>query len=157
MIEVVEMPGQKLVKKIQKKKCVHEHSVLLKRNHRPLRQCPGHAFQIDYFGDNLQTCQEKSAATQVHDWVVYRLGGILGSVVHRVKIHNITPVTGKERVTWKTGLRRLAKTPRLDRLPSSSAYTHIRFYFDAYAFWKITDVFSWTADAHQADGWCPRV
>jgi hypothetical protein len=86
----------------------------------------------------LQTCQAKSAATQVHDWVVYRLGGILGSVVHRVKIHNITPVTGKERVTWKTGLRRLAKTPRLDRLPSSSAYTHIRFYFDAYAFWKIT-------------------
>ncbi len=31
-----------------------------------------------------------------------------------------------------------------------------RFYFDTYAFWKITDVFSWTADAHQADGWCPR-
>jgi hypothetical protein len=28
---------------------------------------------------------------------VYRLGGILGSVDHRVKIHNITPATGKER------------------------------------------------------------
>jgi hypothetical protein len=54
---------------------------------------------------------------------------------------------------WKcgnTGLRRLAKTPGLDRLPSSSTYTHIRFYFDTYAFWKITTVFSWTDDAHQA-------
>jgi hypothetical protein len=29
--------------------------------------------------------------------VVYRLGDILGSVGHRVKIHKITPVTGKER------------------------------------------------------------
>ena len=45
----------------------------------------------------MQTCQVKSAASQVHDWVVYRLGGILGSVGHKVKIHKITPVTGKER------------------------------------------------------------
>jgi hypothetical protein len=45
----------------------------------------------------LQTCQAKSAATQVHDWVVRRLGGILSSVGHRVKVHNITPVSGKER------------------------------------------------------------
>ncbi len=63
----------------------------------PLRQCPCNVFQIDYFGDHLQTCQAKSAATQVHDWVVRRLGGILSSVGHRVKIHNITPATGKER------------------------------------------------------------
>jgi hypothetical protein len=63
----------------------------------PLRQCPCNAFQIDHFGDHLQTCQAKSAATQVHDWVVYRLGGILGSVGHRVKIHKITPAQGKER------------------------------------------------------------
>jgi hypothetical protein len=62
-----------------------------------LRQCPCNAFQIDYFGDHLQTCQAKSATTQVHDWVVNRLGGILSSVGHRVKIHNITPATGKER------------------------------------------------------------
>jgi hypothetical protein len=33
----------------------------------------------------------------LRDWVVYRLGGILGSVGHRVKIHKITPVQGKER------------------------------------------------------------
>jgi hypothetical protein len=35
--------------------------------------------------------------SQVHDWVVYRLGGIFGSVGHRVKIHKITPATRKER------------------------------------------------------------
>ena len=35
--------------------------------------------------------------SQVHDWVVYRLGDILGSVGHKVKIHKITPATGKER------------------------------------------------------------
>ena len=62
-----------------------------------LRQCPCNAFQIDHFGDHLQTCQAKSAATQVHDWVVRRLGGILSSVGHRVKVHHITPATGKER------------------------------------------------------------
>ena len=45
----------------------------------------------------MQTCQVKSAVTQVHDWVVYRLGDILGSVGHRVKIHKITSATGKER------------------------------------------------------------
>ena len=45
----------------------------------------------------MQTCRVKSAYSQVHDWVVYRLGEILGSVDHRVKIHKITPVTGKER------------------------------------------------------------
>ena len=45
----------------------------------------------------MQTCQTKSAATQVHDWVVYRFGRLLGSVGHRVKIHKITPASGKER------------------------------------------------------------
>ena len=45
----------------------------------------------------MQTCQVKSAATQVHDWVVYRLCVILGSVGHGVKIHKITPATDKER------------------------------------------------------------
>jgi hypothetical protein len=33
----------------------------------------------------------------VDDWVVYHLGGIFSSVGHRVKIHKITPTTGKER------------------------------------------------------------
>ena len=44
----------------------------------------------------MQTCRVKSTTSQVHDWVVYRLGDILGSVGHRVKIHKITPATGKE-------------------------------------------------------------
>jgi hypothetical protein len=44
----------------------------------------------------LQTCKVKSADSQAHDWVVYRLGGIFGSVGHRVKIHKYTPATGKE-------------------------------------------------------------
>ncbi len=45
----------------------------------------------------MQTCRVKSVVSQAHDWVAYRLGGILGSVGHRVKIHKITPVKGKER------------------------------------------------------------
>jgi len=63
----------------------------------PSQQCACNNFQHDCFGDHLQTCKVKSAASQVHDWVVYRLGGIFGSVGHRVKIHKITPATGKER------------------------------------------------------------
>ena len=34
---------------------------------------------------------------QIHDWVVYNLGVLLGSVSHKVKIHTITLATGKER------------------------------------------------------------
>ena len=63
----------------------------------PTQQCTCNVFVYDTFGDHLQTCQTKSAASQVHDWVVYKLGALLGSVGHRVKIHNITPATGKER------------------------------------------------------------
>ncbi len=33
----------------------------------------------------------------MHDWVVYHLGVIFGSVGHIVKIHKITSTTGKER------------------------------------------------------------
>ncbi len=47
------------------------------------------------------TCRVKSVVSQVHDWVVHRLGVILGSVGHRVKIHKITPVKGKERSDLK--------------------------------------------------------
>jgi hypothetical protein len=63
----------------------------------PPQQCACNSFHHDSFRDHLQTCKVKSAASQVHDWVVYRLGDIFGSVGHRVKIHKITPVTGKER------------------------------------------------------------
>jgi hypothetical protein len=60
----------------------------------PLRQRPCSDFQIDSFGDHFQTCQAKSAATQVHDWVVYRFSTILGSVGHQVKIHKISTILG---------------------------------------------------------------
>ncbi len=63
----------------------------------PSQQCACNAFHYDSFGDHLQTCQVTSAASQVHDWVVYRLGDVLGLVGHRVKIHKITSATGKER------------------------------------------------------------
>jgi hypothetical protein len=63
----------------------------------PSQWCDCNAFHYDSFGDHLQTCQDKSVVVQVHDWVVYRLGVILGSVGHKVKIHKITPTTGKER------------------------------------------------------------
>ena len=68
----------------------------------PPQQCSCNAFAYDPFGDHLQTCQTKSAVSQVHDWVVYKLGALLGSVGHRVKIHNITPATGKERGDMET-------------------------------------------------------
>jgi hypothetical protein len=38
-----------------------------------------------------------STTSQVHDWVVYKLGFLLGSVGHRIKIHKITPPNGKKR------------------------------------------------------------
>ena len=34
---------------------------------------------------------------QSHDWVVYELGVLFGSVGHKLKIHKITLGTGKER------------------------------------------------------------
>ncbi len=63
----------------------------------PSQWCTCNVFHYDVFGDHFQTCKVKSA--QVHDWVVYRLDVILDSVGHEVKIHKITPATGKERVT----------------------------------------------------------
>ena len=63
----------------------------------PSQLCARNVFHYDTFGDHFQTCKVKSVTSQVHDWVVYRFGGILGSVGHKVKIHKITSVTGKER------------------------------------------------------------
>jgi hypothetical protein len=67
----------------------------------PSQQCVCNAFHLDSYGDHLQTCQSKSAATQVHDWFVYKLSGFLGSVGHRVKIHKITPARVKDGVIWR--------------------------------------------------------
>jgi hypothetical protein len=62
----------------------------------PPQQGSCNAFSYDIFGDHLQMCQVKSSASQVHDWVVYKMRTLLGSVGHRVKIHKITPTTFKE-------------------------------------------------------------
>ena len=43
----------------------------------PAQQCACNSFAYDTFGDHLQACQTKSAASQVHDWVVYKLGVLL--------------------------------------------------------------------------------
>ena len=53
---------------------------------RPPQRCACNPFHYDAFGDHLQTSQVKSAVSQVHDWVVYRLGGILGSVGHKNRL-----------------------------------------------------------------------
>lgn len=54
-------------------------------------------FQYDKYGDHLQRYQIQSETLTSHDWVVYKLGTLLGSVGHKVKIHKITPASGKER------------------------------------------------------------
>ncbi len=101
----------------------------------PSQRCACNAFHYDAFGDHLQTCPVKSAASQVHDWVVYRLGGILGSVGHKVKIHKITPATGKERGDLEIKDYVVLQKPQeqADRLPPPSTLildftmTHTRY------------------------------
>ena len=103
----------------------------------------------------MQTCQAKSAATQVHDWVVYRFGGILGSVGHRVRIHKITPATGKERgdIEIKDYVVLLKPQEQTDRLPPPRTLI-MDFTLTHTWFRKITGAFSRTADAHKTFGWC---
>jgi hypothetical protein len=101
----------------------------------PAQQCASNAFSYDTFGDHLQTCETKSAASQVHDWVVYKLGALLGSVGHRVKIHKITPATGKERGDIEIKDYVVLQKPQSqdNRLPPPrtlimvNTMTHIRF------------------------------
>ncbi len=71
------------------------------------------------FRRSFQTCKVKSTDSQFHDWVVYHLDGIFGSVGHRVKIHKITPATGKERVDLEIKDYVVLQKPlqQADRLP----------------------------------------
>jgi hypothetical protein len=48
-------------------------------------------FHFGRFGSALDSvyCQSKLADSQVHEWVVYKLGVLLGSVGHRVKIKKL--------------------------------------------------------------------
>ncbi len=82
----------------------------------------------------MQTCKVNSATSQVHDWEVYRLGGIFGSVGHRVKIHKITPATGKERDDLEIKDYVVLQKPQeqADRLPPRTlildfTLTHARY------------------------------
>eukprot|EP00001_Collodictyon_triciliatum_P160539 28208_3 len=62
---------------------------------RPAQRCACNAFHYDAFGDHFRLAKLSRRLTG--SLGVYRLGGILGSVGHKVKIHKITPATGKER------------------------------------------------------------
>jgi hypothetical protein len=89
------------------------------------------------------------------DWVVYRLGGILGSVGHRVKIHKITPATGIQRGDLEIKDYVVLQKPQeqADRLPPPRTLI-LDLDFDSYALWKITCAFYRTADEHKMFGWC---
>jgi hypothetical protein len=99
----------------------------------PSQEYGWNVFEYDPFGDHLQTCRTKSAVSQVHDWVVYKLGVLLGSVGHRVKIHNITTATGKERGDMEIKDYVVIQKPQVSRLPPPHALiidytmTHVRF------------------------------
>ena len=55
----------------------------------PSQQCTCNSFHYDTYGDHLQTFQTHSVVLQAHDWVVYSLGVVFGSVGHKVEIHTI--------------------------------------------------------------------
>ena len=73
--------------------------------------------------------------SQVHDWVVCKLGVLLGSVGHKVKIHKITPVTGQERgdIEIKDYVVLQKTQAQVNRLPPPRTLimdftmTHVRF------------------------------
>ena len=79
------------------------------------------------------TIHNKQQASQVHNWVVYKLGALFGSVGHRVKIHKITPATGKERGDIEIKDYVVLQKPQADRLPPARTLimdytmTHVRF------------------------------
>jgi hypothetical protein len=100
----------------------------------PSQECVSNKFQHDFFGDHLQTCKVKSTASQVHDWVVYHSVGIFGSVGHRVKIHKITPATGKERGDLEIKNYVVLQKPlqQADRLPPPRTLTHTKRHRHSY-------------------------
>ncbi len=102
----------------------------------------------------MQTCKVKSAASQVHDWVVYHLGGMFGSMGHRVKIHKITPATGKERGDLEIKDYVVLQKPQEqdDRLPPPRTLIRIGLHFDSYAIWQFTCAYYRSADKNKAFG-----
>ncbi len=84
--------------------------------------------------------------------MVYRLGFILGSVGHKVKIHKITPATGKERgdLEIKDYVVLQKTQDQDDRLHPPRTLIH----YDSYTVWKITRASYWTTDKHKEFGRC---
>ncbi len=83
-------------------------------------------------------CQTKSTTSQVHDWVVYKLGTLLGSVGNRVKMHKSTPATGKERGDIKLKDYVVMKTIKSqdNRLPPPRNPDN-GLYHDPYKVWSL--------------------
>ncbi len=71
--------------------------------------------------------------SQVHDWVVYKLGVLFGSVGHEVKIHTITPATEKNRGVilripyWSTYVHKVFRCPSPDPDGSLRKKVGLRF------------------------------
>ena len=74
-----------------------------------------------FAGSRLRESHDEGRGT----WVVYMMGVLFGSVGHKVKIHKITPVTGKERGDFEKRTMWSCKNPK-DRItvfepPSSNS------------------------------------
>jgi hypothetical protein len=70
----------------------------------PPQQYACNVFHYDTGGNHLQKFQTQSVVLQVHDWVVYKLGALLGSVGHNVYII-VAPTTDywKQTIEVKKG------------------------------------------------------
>jgi hypothetical protein len=94
----------------------------------PAQRCACNAFSYDIFGDHLQTCHTKSAASQVHDWVVYKLGALLGKFIklHRQRTRNVVTSRSKTVVMQKPQTQDNRLPPHRTLIMDYSM-THIRF------------------------------
>ncbi len=60
--------------------------------------------------------------------------GILGSVGHKVKIHKITPATGRERGDLEIKDYVVLQKPQ----EQTDRYFNLGFHYDSYTLWEIT-------------------
>ena len=96
----------------------------------------------------------RSTTGRCTDFVAFWVPWVIGLRSTKLRQHRV-----RNGVIWKFGTTSSYKnlaTWQTAFLLRVLHYIDIRFYNDTYALWKITAVFSWTADAHQAGGWCPR-
>ncbi len=91
----------------------------------PPQQCPCNAFSYDIFGDHLQTCQPKSAVSQVHDWVVYKMGHhsvpwVIG--LRYTKLLRVPVNWQWTRWSWSQRLNSFTKTSSTGQPPTASSH-----------------------------------